>query len=109
MGNAVKKVTKDHIKTLYSIKEKLGEGNFAVVHKCVRKADRREVSGCVCCALCLHAVQFAVKIIKKSHLKTEELNLLHDEHHIMMKVCPRCALSCPRPLMITHTHNLSIH
>ena len=46
-------------------------GSFAVVKRAVRKSDGK---------------QFAIKVIKKSKLNSEELAVVHDEVEIMHKV-----------------------
>lgn len=55
----------------YIIGDKLGRGNFAVVRKVTRKADRK---------------QFAAKIIKKKNVKPEDLRKMHDEVKILQKL-----------------------
>lgn len=55
---------------------KLGKGSFATVKKATRRSDGKV---------------FAVKIIKKSELKPEEIMVVHDEVEIMHKVDhPHC-------------------
>lgn len=71
MGNNIKKLKKEEIQKYYDIKEKLGTGSFAVVKRAVRKSDGK---------------QFAIKVIKKSKLNSEELAVVHDEVEIMHKV-----------------------
>jgi len=76
MGNSVKKLKKDEIAKYYEIKEKLGTGSFAVVKRAVSKSDGK---------------QFAIKVIKKTKLNTEELAVVHDEVEIMHKINhPHC-------------------
>mmetsp|Transcript_22053 Transcript_22053/g.43825 ORF Transcript_22053/g.43825 Transcript_22053/m.43825 type:complete len:352 (-) Transcript_22053:442-1497(-) len=55
----------------YELKESLGSGAYAVVKRAVRKKDK---------------AAFACKIIKKSKLGPEELNLVLDEVDIMHKI-----------------------
>jgi len=71
MGNNIKKLRKDEIRKYYDVKEKLGTGSFATVKRAVRKSDGKE---------------FAIKIIKKSKLNSEELAVVHDEVEIMHKI-----------------------
>jgi len=71
MGNNINKLKKDEIKKYYEIKETLGKGSFAVVKRAVRKSDGK---------------QFAIKVIKKSKLNSEELAVVHDEVEIMHKI-----------------------
>lgn len=74
MGN---KITKTDFEKKYTSKEILGRGSFAVVKRATRK-DGKEV---------------AVKIIKKTKLRQEELQIVHDEVKIMNKIRhPNCVL-----------------
>lgn len=76
MGNKIRKLGKNEIHKHYDIKEKLGTGSFATVKRAIRKADGKE---------------FAIKIIKKEKLNTEELSVVHDEVEIMHKIKhPHC-------------------
>lgn len=64
------------IEDVYTVKEKLGTGNFAVVKRAVRKADQQE---------------FAVKIIKKNKLKEDDLAAIASEIEIMKQINhPNC-------------------
>jgi len=60
-----------NIKHVYTFKEKLGTGSFAVVKRVVRNSDKE---------------QFAVKVIRKNKLNKEELAVVHDEVEIMQRV-----------------------
>jgi len=60
-----------NIKNVYTFKEKLGTGSFAVVKRIVRNSDKE---------------QFAVKTIRKNKLNKEELAVVHDEVEIMQRV-----------------------
>jgi calcium/calmodulin-dependent protein kinase I len=72
MGNKlIKKIGKNEIKKHYDIKEKLGTGSFATVKRAVRRSDGTE---------------FAIKIIKKDKLNSEEIAVVHDEVEIMHKI-----------------------
>eukprot|EP00457_Paulinella_chromatophora_P006463 gb/GEZN01006481.1/.p1 GENE.gb/GEZN01006481.1/~~gb/GEZN01006481.1/.p1 ORF type:complete len:336 (+),score=52.33 gb/GEZN01006481.1/:70-1077(+) len=77
MGAAQRKeASKAKLSDQFTLKEKLGEGNFAIVRRAVRKADHQE---------------FAVKCIKKRRLKPEELQATHDEVEILQKIHhPNC-------------------
>jgi len=55
----------------YEFKEKLGTGSFATVKRAIRKSDGK---------------QFAIKVIKKAKLNSEELAVVHDEVSIMHKI-----------------------
>ena len=52
----------------YEIKEKIGEGHFAVVKKCIKKQNGKE---------------YAVKIIEKQKLKKNDLDLIIQEKNYM--------------------------
>lgn len=76
MGNKIRKLGKGEIHKHYDIKEKLGTGSFATVKRAIRKSDSKE---------------FAIKIIKKDKLNSEELLVVHDEVDIMHKIKhPNC-------------------
>jgi len=60
-----------NIKQVYTFKEKLGTGSFAVVKRVVRNSDKEE---------------FAVKVIRKTKLNKDELAVVHDEVEIMQRV-----------------------
>jgi calcium/calmodulin-dependent protein kinase I len=76
MGNKVRKMGKNEIYKHYDIKEKLGTGSFATVKRAIRRSDGRE---------------FAIKIIKKDKLNSEEIAVVHDEVEIMHKIeHPNC-------------------
>jgi calcium/calmodulin-dependent protein kinase I len=77
MGNKlIKKVSKTEINKHYKILEKLGTGSFATVKRAQRKSDGKE---------------FAIKIIKKDKLNSEEIAVVHDEVEIMHKIHhPNC-------------------
>jgi len=60
-----------NIKQVYTFKEKLGTGSFAVVKRVVRNSDKEE---------------FAVKVIRKGKLNKDELAVVHDEVEIMHRV-----------------------
>mmetsp|Transcript_7291 Transcript_7291/g.11091 ORF Transcript_7291/g.11091 Transcript_7291/m.11091 type:complete len:329 (-) Transcript_7291:102-1088(-) len=76
MGNKLQKINNTDFQKRYITKDILGRGSFAVVKRCVRKDDGKEL---------------AVKIIKKSKLKEEELQIVHDEVKIMDKIRhPNC-------------------
>jgi len=72
MGNQIKKMKgEEQIRKDYDIKETLGNGSFATVRRAIRKSDKGE---------------FAIKIIKKNQLNSEELLVVHDEVDIMHKI-----------------------
>jgi len=73
MGN---KVSKGNIEKQYLFKNQLGKGAFAVVKRAIRKSDAKE---------------FAIKIIKKDNLNSEDLAIVEDEVDIMQKIThPHC-------------------
>jgi len=75
MGNKIHKAS--DVTREYDLKEILGTGSFATVKRAIKKSDKKE---------------YAIKIIKKSKLKPEELAVVHDEVEIMHKVAhPNCA------------------
>jgi len=75
MGNKVL-MSKSDFEKRYQTKEILGRGSFAVVKKCIRKKDGNVM---------------AVKIIKKTKLKEEDLQIIHQEVEIMNKIKhPNC-------------------
>eukprot|EP00808_Paulinella_micropora_P028921 g49349.t1 len=60
----------------YILKEKLGQGNFAIVRRGIRKSDQKE---------------FAIKMIMKKRLRPEEMQATHDEVEIMQRIDhPHC-------------------
>ena len=68
----IKKVTKyEDLNEIYEISSKLGAGKFGLVKKCTLKSNKREA---------------AIKIISKSNLKLEELQLARTEIEIL-KMC----------------------
>jgi calcium/calmodulin-dependent protein kinase I len=69
MGNKI--MSRHEIDKRYDIKKTLGMGSFAVVKLAVRKSDGE---------------QFAIKVIKRSKLNEEELQLVHEEVAIMNKI-----------------------
>eukprot|EP00457_Paulinella_chromatophora_P008139 gb/GEZN01008167.1/.p1 GENE.gb/GEZN01008167.1/~~gb/GEZN01008167.1/.p1 ORF type:complete len:358 (+),score=50.20 gb/GEZN01008167.1/:256-1329(+) len=69
MGNSLRSEGKEFRKS-YNMRGKIGTGGFAVVRKCVRKADRK---------------QFAAKIICKDEMKNRE-NSSNDEVLIMRMI-----------------------
>lgn len=71
MGNKIRKLGKNEIKKHYDIREKLGTGSFATVKRAIRKSDGKE---------------FAIKIIKKDKLNSDEIAVVHDEVEIMHKI-----------------------
>lgn len=71
MGNKLKKMRSTDINGVYDLKDKLGTGSFAVVRVAVHKKTKE---------------QFAVKVIKKKNLNTEELVTIHDEVDILQKM-----------------------
>jgi serine/threonine protein kinase len=74
MGN---QISKDDCKKHYDIKEKLGSGTFATVKRAVKKNSGGK--------------EFAIKIIKKDKLNSEELEIVQDEVKIMHKIeHPNC-------------------
>eukprot|EP00465_Bigelowiella_longifila_P014758 CAMPEP_0185257992 /NCGR_PEP_ID=MMETSP1359-20130426/6984_1 /TAXON_ID=552665 /ORGANISM="Bigelowiella longifila, Strain CCMP242" /LENGTH=335 /DNA_ID=CAMNT_0027843313 /DNA_START=56 /DNA_END=1063 /DNA_ORIENTATION=+ len=74
MGNKILKKT--DFDGRFSTHEVLGRGSFATVKRAVRKKDKKEL---------------AVKIIKKTKLKQEELKIVHDEVKIMKRIDhPNC-------------------
>eukprot|EP00954_Amorphochlora_amoebiformis_P026949 1382335-Amorphochlora_amoeboformis.AAC.1 len=76
MGNKLNRISKTDFEKKYQAKDILGRGSFAVVKRAIRKSDGKEL---------------AVKIIKKTKLKQEELKIVHDEVHIMDKIRhPNC-------------------
>jgi len=73
MGNVVHG---DDLHKRYEVKEVLGTGAFATVKRAVKKSDKSE---------------YAIKMIDKSKLKKEELEVIHDEVDIMKRVHhPNC-------------------
>jgi calcium/calmodulin-dependent protein kinase I len=69
-------IGRSQIQKKYIIKEKLGQGSFATVKRCIRKEDKAE---------------FALKIIQKKDLKAADLDLISEEVEIMHKVKhPNC-------------------
>jgi len=73
MGKAA---SKGDIHDHYDIKEKLGQGSFATVKRGIKKSDHSE---------------YAIKVIKKSKLKPDEQDVLHDEVEIMHRLDhPNC-------------------
>lgn len=70
------KVSKGNIEKQYVFKNQLGKGAFAVVKRAVRKSDGKD---------------FAIKIIKKDNLSTDDLAIVQDEVDIMQKIThPHC-------------------
>lgn len=76
MGQKLNKISKTDFEKKYTAKDILGRGSFAIVKRAVRKADKKDL---------------AVKIIKKTKLKDEELEIVHEEVKIMDKINhPNC-------------------
>lgn len=74
MGNSGGKT--EDFKKHYTLHQRLGVGSFGTVKKAIRKSDHKE---------------FAVKIIKKSKIPKEELEVIHDEVDIMRRINhPNC-------------------
>ncbi|KMS83489.1 hypothetical protein BVRB_033850, partial [Beta vulgaris subsp. vulgaris] len=71
MGNNIRKLRKDDIEKHYEIKEKLGTGSFAVVKRATSKKDGKD---------------YAIKIVKKKNLNSEELETIHEEVSIMHRI-----------------------
>jgi calcium/calmodulin-dependent protein kinase I len=75
MGNNIKK-RHCAVHAYWEIKEKIGSGSFAVVHRAVNRQTGEEA---------------AVKIIKKEKLNKEEIAIVHNEIEIMHKIhFPTC-------------------
>lgn len=78
MGAKYGKSSKGRIEEYWDIKEKLGQGSFGTVRKCIRKSDGLEA---------------AVKIIRKRDLNKKELKTLDREAEILTKAThPNCVL-----------------
>jgi len=70
MGAKYSKIKKGRIEEYWEIKEKLGQGSFGTVRRCIRKTDKKEA---------------AVKIIRKRDLNKKELKTLDREADILTK------------------------
>jgi len=78
MGAKYGKSSKGRIEEYWDIKEKLGQGSFGTVRKCIRKKD---------------GLVAAVKIIRKRDLNKKELKTLDREAEILTKAThPNCVL-----------------
>jgi len=78
MGQKYGKSSKGRIEEYWDIKDKLGQGSFGTVRRCIRKSDGQEA---------------AVKIIRKRDLNKKELKTLDREAEILTKAThPNCVL-----------------
>jgi len=71
MGAKYGKVKKGRIEEFWEIKEKLGQGSFGIVRRCIRRKDKKK--------------EAAVKIIRKRDLNKKELKTLDREADILTK------------------------